>query len=109
MWLKPENRSLVPADSFAEYAPETNPETKRKDVVWFALKEERPLFAFAGDLDHLQRRSWHQVEADHRTTLGLWLPYDRSERCCEADPSEGHAGAPDDGRGARCLDARAVG
>jgi putative SOS response-associated peptidase YedK len=48
MWLKPENRCLVPANSFAEYAPETNPETKKKDVVWFALNEDRPLFAFAG-------------------------------------------------------------
>jgi hypothetical protein len=47
-WLKPENRCLVPANSFAEYAPEPNPETKKKDVVWFALHEDRPLFAFAG-------------------------------------------------------------
>jgi putative SOS response-associated peptidase YedK len=39
---------VVPANSFAEYAPEPNPETKKKDVVWFALSEERPLFAFAG-------------------------------------------------------------
>jgi putative SOS response-associated peptidase YedK len=36
---------LVPA--FAEYAPEPNPETK-KDVVWFALNNDRPLFAFGG-------------------------------------------------------------
>lgn len=47
MWLKPENRCLVPANGFAEYAPETNPETK-KDVVCFALNEDRPSFAFAG-------------------------------------------------------------
>jgi putative SOS response-associated peptidase YedK len=47
-WLKPESRCLVPANSFAEYAPEPNPETKKKDVVWFALADERPLFAFAG-------------------------------------------------------------
>ena len=47
-WLKPENRCLVPANSFAEYAPEPNPETKKKDVVWFALDESRPLFSFAG-------------------------------------------------------------
>ncbi len=47
MWMKPENRCLVPANSFAEYAPEPNPETKT-DVVWFALNETRPLFAFAG-------------------------------------------------------------
>jgi putative SOS response-associated peptidase YedK len=46
-WLKPENRCLVPANSFAEYAPEPNPQTKKKDVVWFALGDDRPLFAFA--------------------------------------------------------------
>ncbi len=47
-WLKPENRCLVPASSFSEYAPEPNPATGKKDVVWFALNEERPPFAFAG-------------------------------------------------------------
>jgi putative SOS response-associated peptidase YedK len=47
-WLKPENRCLVPANSFAEFAPEPNPETNKKDIVWFALNEDRPLFAFAG-------------------------------------------------------------
>jgi putative SOS response-associated peptidase YedK len=39
---------LVPANSFAEYAPEPNHATKKKDVVWFALNKDRPLFAFAG-------------------------------------------------------------
>jgi esterase/lipase superfamily enzyme/putative SOS response-associated peptidase YedK len=48
MWLKRENRCLVPFNSFAEYAPEPNPETKKKDVVWFALNDDRPLAAFAG-------------------------------------------------------------
>jgi putative SOS response-associated peptidase YedK len=47
-WLKPEHRCLVPASSFSEYAPEPNPLTKKKDVVWFALSDDRPLFAFAG-------------------------------------------------------------
>ena len=47
-WLKPENRCLVPANSFAEHAPEPNPLTKKKDVVWFALNDDRPLFAFGG-------------------------------------------------------------
>jgi len=47
-WLKPEKRCLVPFNSFAEYAPEMNPETKQKDVVWFALNDDRPLTAFAG-------------------------------------------------------------
>src|SRR6201985_2697599 len=48
MWLKREHRCLVPFNSFAEYAPEPNPETNKKDVVWFALDESRPLFSFAG-------------------------------------------------------------
>jgi putative SOS response-associated peptidase YedK len=47
-WLKPESRCPVPANSFAEYAPEPNQATGKKDVVWFALNDDRPLFAFAG-------------------------------------------------------------
>jgi putative SOS response-associated peptidase YedK len=47
-WLRQENRCLVPFNSFAEYAPEPNPETKKKDVVWFALADDRPLTVFAG-------------------------------------------------------------
>jgi putative SOS response-associated peptidase YedK len=47
-WLKPESRCLVPANSFSEYAPEPDPITKKKDMVWFALDDSRPLFTFAG-------------------------------------------------------------
>jgi putative SOS response-associated peptidase YedK len=47
-WLKPENRCLVAFNSFAEYAPEPNPETNKKDVVWFAINDDRPLTCFAG-------------------------------------------------------------
>jgi putative SOS response-associated peptidase YedK len=32
-WLKPENRCLVPFNSFAEYAPEPNPETRMRALV----------------------------------------------------------------------------
>ncbi len=46
--MKPENRCLVPFNSFAEYTPEPNPETKKKDVIWLALSDDRPLTAFAG-------------------------------------------------------------
>jgi len=46
-WLRPENRCLVPVSSFSEYAPEPNPATGKKDIVWFALNPDRPLFAFA--------------------------------------------------------------
>jgi putative SOS response-associated peptidase YedK len=38
------NRCLVPATSFCEHA-DTKP---LKTPIWFALPEERPLFAFAG-------------------------------------------------------------
>jgi putative SOS response-associated peptidase YedK len=58
-WLKPESRCLVPFNSFAEYAPEPNPETKKKDVVWFALNDDRPLTAFAG--------IWTEFEGDRGT------------------------------------------
>jgi putative SOS response-associated peptidase YedK len=47
-WLRPEHRCLVPFNSFAEHAPEPNPETKKKDVVWFAHGDDRPLSSFAG-------------------------------------------------------------
>jgi putative SOS response-associated peptidase YedK len=43
-WLGTRNRCVVPATSFCEYA-DTKP---RKTPTWFALSEDRPLFAFAG-------------------------------------------------------------
>jgi putative SOS response-associated peptidase YedK len=46
--LKSENRCLVPASSFSEYAPEPDAITKQKEAVWFALDYNRPLLAFAG-------------------------------------------------------------
>jgi putative SOS response-associated peptidase YedK len=42
--LAPGNRCIVPATSFCEYA-DTKP---KKTPMWFALSEDRPLFAFAG-------------------------------------------------------------
>jgi hypothetical protein len=36
-----------PFSSFAEYATVPNPETKKKDVVWFALNDGGPLAVFA--------------------------------------------------------------
>jgi putative SOS response-associated peptidase YedK len=43
-WLKPENRCVVPFNSFCEYA-DTEP---RKTPTWFAFNTERPLAFFAG-------------------------------------------------------------
>src|ERR1700694_6025212 len=47
-WAEAGNRCLIRSNSFAEYAAEPNPQTKKKDVVWFALNDDRPPFAFAG-------------------------------------------------------------
>lgn len=47
-WMKPESHCLVPVTSFSEYAPEPNPVTGKKDIVWFSIDVGRPLFAFAG-------------------------------------------------------------
>src|SRR3984957_17481585 len=58
-WLKPEDRCLVPANSFAEFAPDRNPATGKKDIVWFALNDARPLFAFAG--------MWTEYKGDRGT------------------------------------------
>jgi len=41
-------RSTHRAAEAEKAAPEPNAETKKKDVVWFALNEDRPLFAVAG-------------------------------------------------------------
>jgi putative SOS response-associated peptidase YedK len=63
-WLKPEFRCVVPATSFCEY--DARQHTKRP--TWFALGDDRPLFAFAGIW-----RPWtgtrgtkaHPVEGEH--------------------------------------------
>jgi putative SOS response-associated peptidase YedK len=59
-WLGPESRCLVPITSFSEYNDTANPKSLKnadgtphqmagkKDVVWFALNQDRPLCALAG-------------------------------------------------------------
>jgi putative SOS response-associated peptidase YedK len=53
-WLKPEHRCLVPVNSFAEYAPEPNPETieERHRVVRACGRS--PVVRVRRDLDHFQ-------------------------------------------------------
>jgi putative SOS response-associated peptidase YedK len=46
-YLGVEHRCLVPATSFAEPSP-TKDENGKTPNVWFALREDRPLFFFAG-------------------------------------------------------------
>src|SRR5467141_3407924 len=105
-WLKPESRCLVPANSFAEYAPEPNPQTKKKDVVWFALNEDRPLFAFGGIWTEFKGDRGIKSKPIPGPPPRLWLLDDGAERDRRTDPSEGDARHPDDGRGMRRLDAR---
>jgi hypothetical protein len=75
-------------NSFAGYAPELNPQTKKKDMVWFALNEDRLLFAFAG--------IWTEFKGDRGTKVQVYpwsaprrlrLPDDVTQRCGRADPS----------------------
>ncbi|MBS7542991.1 SOS response-associated peptidase [Ancylobacter oerskovii] len=65
-WLGPAHRCLVPFTSFSEYAPEPDPVTRRRDIVWFARDEGRPLACFAG----------------------LWTPW-QGTRGTRAEPVEG--------------------
>jgi hypothetical protein len=56
-----------------------------------------------------QGRPWHEVQANLRAASRLRLPDDGTERGGRADPSQGHAGDPDDAGGMRRVDASAVG
>jgi hypothetical protein len=90
-------------NSFAEYAPESNPETKKKDVVWFALNDDKPLFAFAGiwtTFNGERGTKSKPVPGPHQSTA-----FSRHR----ADPSEGHARDPDHRRRAGRVNARPVG
>jgi putative SOS response-associated peptidase YedK len=58
---------------YAEYAPEPNPETRKKDVVWFALNESWPLFAFAGIWTEFKGGPRHQVETNPDAQRLAWL------------------------------------
>jgi putative SOS response-associated peptidase YedK len=87
---------LAPANSFSEYAPEANPETGKKDIVWFALNEDRPLFAFAGVWTEYRddRGSKSKpIPGPHNVYGFLTTAPKRGRR---TDPPQGHAGDPDD-------------
>jgi putative SOS response-associated peptidase YedK len=84
-WLKPENRCLIPVNSYAEYAPEPNPATGKKDVVWFALHDDRPLFE---NLDRSGSTAQLWMRADNRAGPKQRRYHDstckncRHDRCC---------------------------
>ena len=87
--------------------PEPGDEEKGRGVV--RAQRGSAAIRLRRNLDGVSRGPWHQVQADTGAASGLWLLDDLAERGGRADPSQGNAGDPDDGRGARRLDARAVG
>lgn len=57
----------MPANAFSEYAPEPDPETGKKPLVWFATDEDMPVFAFAGlwtNWKSVRKVKEGEVEAD---------------------------------------------
>jgi hypothetical protein len=65
-------------------------------VVWFALNDDRPLFAFAGIWTDFKGDRGTKVETGSRSTSRLRIPDDVAERRRRADLSEGDAGDLDD-------------
>jgi putative SOS response-associated peptidase YedK len=97
-WLKPENRCLVPATSFCEYTDKTP-----KVPTWFALGDDRPLFAFAGIWCR-----WHGTRGTKKIPVeGEHTPDNRRQRGGEAGARQGDAGDPDDAGRDGSLDDRA--
>jgi hypothetical protein len=87
----------------------TEPETKTKDVVSFALNNDRPLFAFAGMWTEFKgdrgRRSQSQYLA-----LTSSMVFSPRRRTPLLNPfTQGNAGDLDDWRRTRRVDARAMG
>jgi putative SOS response-associated peptidase YedK len=54
-WLKPENRCLVPANSFAEYAPEPNPRDGQERRCVVRVERRPAAVRLCRDLDRVQR------------------------------------------------------
>jgi hypothetical protein len=81
-------------NSFAEYAPEPNPETNKKDVIWFALTTTDRCSPSAGSGPNSGVTA---VQNPNRSPALTWstASSDHAERDSRADPSEGHAGDPD--------------
>lgn len=47
-WFDVQHRCIVPATSFSEYGEIRDPKTGKLPIHWFALNEDKPLFAFPG-------------------------------------------------------------
>lgn len=107
--LKPDNRCLMPFNSFAEYAPEPNPETKKKDVVGFAINEDRPLLSFAGIWTVFKGVGGTKSKPIPGPHLVYGFLTTSANAVDRAHPPESHVGHFDDGGSARRRYARAAG
>jgi putative SOS response-associated peptidase YedK len=105
-WLRLENRCLVPASSFSEYAPDPNTTTGKKDIV--CVEPGSTAVCVWWGMDLVQRRPWSEIEACPGSASRIWISDDRTQRSRCAHPFQGHAGHLDHERGARCLDARTM-
>ena len=92
-WLGRHNRCVVPATSFCEYA-DTRP---RKTPKWFALSEA------ALCLPSLLWASWRGVRGPKSASCGQHELFGflttEANAVVAPDPSQGHAGRPDDAGG----------
>jgi hypothetical protein len=59
----------------AETAPITASDGRKKEVVWFALTPERPLCAFAGIWDRMDRYTGHESPGRQKQAHGPGLFY----------------------------------
>src|SRR5580658_5240845 len=98
-WLTQSSRCVVPATSFCEYA-DTKP---RKTPMWFALREDRPLFGLRRPLDALARRARPEERGGRRTPRALRNSHHRRQRRRRAESPEGDARHPDRAGGSRPL------
>jgi hypothetical protein len=107
-WLKPENRCLVPANSFSEYAPLPNLATARRMSSGSrSMKNGR--CSLRRYLDCLQRRAGPEIKTGSRSASGLWLSDHDAQFDCGTDSSRGNAGHSDDGRRMGSMDERSLG
>jgi hypothetical protein len=104
-WLKPE----IPGKQLRGIRAGAKPGNEKEGRRLVRAERRPTAVCLRWYLDRIQGRPRHQIKADPRPSPGLRLPDDRAERDHRTDPSEGDASDPNNARGARRLDARAMG
>jgi hypothetical protein len=81
-----------------------NPGTGKKDVVWFALDEARPSFAYAGIWTTFKGDPRPEIKTGSGSASDLWFSDHVAQLDCRAHSSQGDARHSDDGRGMGGID-----